>query len=143
MDDTHSVLYDLKLKRTDLYYQNNRYKNVGLDDSTCKTYLGGADFVADEAKSKFTETYCKNVFAQNNPLDNEVNECYNYSLCKNRDIAQQLDVKMGSKDSSGQNKKDSQTFYNIQLLQTMNLGVGMFLAIAGIIYINIKQGSAE
>ena len=141
MDDTHSVLYDLKLKSTDLYYQNNRYKNVGLDDFTCKLYLGGDDFVADEAKSKFTTSYCKNVFAQDSPLETDINECYNYTLCKNKEVAKQLDVRMSSKKSSGQNKNDTQAFYNIQLLQTVNLGVGMFLAITGIIYINIKQGS--
>lgn len=141
MDDTHSVLYGLNLKATDLYYQNNRYKNVGLDDFTCKSYLGGTDFVADEAKSKFTQTYCKNIFSQNSPLENDINECYNYALCKNKEIAQKLDNKIGSKNGSGQNKMDTQSFYNIQLLQTMNLGVGMFFVIAGIIYINIKQGT--
>lgn len=141
MDDTHSVLYDLKLQATDLYYQNNRYKNVGLDDFTCKSYLGGADFVADDAKSKFTETYCKNVFSQNNPSESDINECYNYALCKNKEVAKKLDIKMSSKNSSGQNKNDTQSFYNVQLLQTINLGVGMFLAISGIIYVNIKQGT--
>lgn len=141
MDETHSAIYGLNFKSTDLYYQNNRYKNVGLDDFTCKSYLGGADFVADEAKSKFTATYCKNVFAQDNPIESDINECYNYALCKNRDLSKQLDTKMGSQNSSRQNKNDTQSFYNIQLLQSINLGVGMFFAIAGIIYVNIKQGT--
>lgn len=141
MDDTHSVLYDLKLKSTDLYYQNNRYKNVSLDDFTCKTYLGGEKFAADAAKSVFTETYCKSVFSQTQPVEGDINGCYNYALCKNKAASQKLNVKMSSKNSSGQNKNDSEAFYNIQLLQTINLGVGMFLAITGIIYINIKQGT--
>jgi len=141
MDDTHSVLYDLNLKSTDLYYQTNRYKNVGLDDFTCKLYLGGDNFVADEAKSKFTKEYCKNVFSQANPVEDDINECYNYALCKNKDIARKLTVKMGSKHGSKENRDDSKSFYNIQLLQTINLGVGMFLAISGIIYVNIKQGT--
>lgn len=141
MDDTRYVLYDLKLKASDLYYQNNKYKNVGLDDFTCKSYLGGTNFVADEAKSKFTQKYCEGVFSKNNPSDSDINDCYNYALCKNKMNAKDLDIKLSSRKSSSQNKNDSLSFYRVQLLQTINLGVGMFLAISGIIYINIKQGS--
>ena len=139
MDDTHSVLYDLKLNATDLYYQNNHYKNVSLDNFTCETYIG-MDFAADEAKSKFTNAYCKDLFNSKNPLDADINGCYNYALCKNKKVAKKFDVKASSKNSSGQNINDTKSFYNIQLLQTMNLSLGMFLAIVGIIYINIKKG---
>lgn len=134
--EQHPVIYDLKMKSSDFYYQNTRYGDVDLEDFTCKKYIG-APYVADEAKSKFNETYCKGVMSQQSPLDTDIRECYNYALCANKDAAQRLENRASSQNSSAENRMDSEAFYRIQLLQTLNLGVGMFLAISGIVLVNI------
>lgn len=138
MSEGHDATYDVKFKSSDFYYQNNAFGDVGLDDYTCKKYLG-SKFEADEAKSKFTEAYCKGIFSQESPLNSDIRECYNFSLCKNKDVAQKLEVKASSKNSSNQNKNDSESYYRIQLLQTINLGVGTFMVISGIVLINLRS----
>lgn len=123
--------YEIPFKQQDFYYVSNKFMDVSLNQTDCDALNADPSFNSPE--------YCEEVFKKPNSSQAAVDKCFQKALCDNKSSAIELIQNTDKKNSSLQNENDYNSFFNVEVLQSFNLGVGILGLISGIIYILLTK----
>lgn len=123
--------YEIPFKQQDFYYVSNKFADVSLNQTDCDALNADPSFNDPE--------YCKNVLSNSASSRADIDKCFQKALCDNKSSAIELIQNTDKKNSSLQNENDHTSFFNVEVLQSFNLGVGILGLISGIIYILLNK----
>jgi hypothetical protein len=123
--------YDIPFQQQDFYYVSNKFTDVSLNQTDCDALNADPSFNTPE--------YCEDVFKKPNSVQTAVDKCFQKALCDNKSTAMELIQNTNKKNSSLQNENDHTSFFNVEVLQSFNLGVGILGLISGIVFIFLNN----